>query len=407
LKKEDETNKEKAQSIMYMLEHTKMDEIIKSIEICFDPDNMNTMIQDDEATMLQYQAFETMMDECTGTVAAAPTDEQNEKSKWIIRMEMDAEVMLEKNISMDDIHFAITYAYGDTISCVYSDYNADNLIFRIRLKTFINKKKSNVIHSLDQSDEIYYLQNFQNELLNNLILRGVKKISNIIPRKISDALEEENGTYNRKEIWVLDTVGTNLLELLTNDDFDSIRTYTNDIQETFRVLGIEAARQIIYNEFTEVIEHDGAYINYHHLSLLCDRMTVNKNLVSVFRHGINNDDIGPIAKASFEETPEQFLKAARHGELDNLRGISANVMCGQDGYFGTSAFTILLDVNKTLSLTEKQIDIINSEEYIEKEFQGILDPNEPCSLNNITLQTNIKNIKPSDLGNDNEYDPFA
>ena len=84
LKKEDETNKEKAQSIMYMLEHTKMDEIIKSIEICFDPDNMNTMIQDDEATMLQYQAFETMMDECTGTVAAAPTDEQNEKSKWII-----------------------------------------------------------------------------------------------------------------------------------------------------------------------------------------------------------------------------------------------------------------------------------------------------------------------------------
>jgi hypothetical protein len=27
-----------------------------------------------------------------------------------------------------------------------------------------------------------------------------------------------------------------------------------------------------------------------------------------FRHGINNDDIGPIAKASFEETPEMFLK---------------------------------------------------------------------------------------------------
>ena len=102
--------------------------------------------------------------------------------------------------------------------------------------------------------------------------------------------------------------------------------------------------QIIYNEFTEVIEHDGAYINYHHLSLLCDRMTVNKNLVSVFRHGINSDDIGPIAKASFEETPEQFLKAARHGELDNLRGISANVMCGQDGYFGTSSAFISTEI---------------------------------------------------------------
>ena len=206
---------------------------------------------------------------------------------------------------------------------------------------------------------------------------------------------------------VLDTVGTNLLELLSNDEFDSTKTYTNDIQEVYRVLGIEAARQIIYNEFTEVIEHDGAYINYHHLSLLCDRMTVNKNLVSVFRHGINNDDIGPIAKASFEETPEQFLKAARHGELDNLRGISANVMCGQDGYFGTSAFSVLLDVNKTMALSEKQVDILNSEEYIEKEFQGIMDPNDPCSLNNISLQTNLKNIKQVDLGDDNDYDPFA
>ena len=39
---------------------------------------------------------------------------------------------------------------------------------------------------------------------------------------------------------------------------------------------------------------------------------------AIFRHGINNDNIGPIAKASFEETPEMFLKAARHAELIHL-----------------------------------------------------------------------------------------
>ena len=84
----------------------------------------------------------------------------------------------------------------------------------------------------------------------------------------------------------------------------------------------------------DVIEFDGTYINYHHLSLLCDRMTSVK-MISIFRHGINNDNIGPIAKASFEETPEMFLKAAKHGEVDIMRGVSANVMCGQEGYFGT------------------------------------------------------------------------
>jgi len=387
------------------LQHTKLKNIVKNVTICYDPDDLNTLIKTDQDIIIQYREFSEVLEQCLEESG----ESDDNKSNWIIRIEMNKVEMLDKNISMDDINFTLTYAYGNTINCVYSDYNADDLIFRIRLKNIMNnsKKKPNLLHPLDQSDEIYILKNFQDELLNNLILRGIKNISAVIPRKITDSLEEDNGSYNRKEIWVLDTVGTNLLELLASDEFDSTKTYTNDIQEIYRVLGIEAARQIIYNEFTEVIEHDGAYINYHHLSLLCDRMTVNKNLVSVFRHGINNDDIGPIAKASFEETPEQFLKAARHGELDNLRGVSANVMCGQDGYFGTSAFSVLLDVNKTLTLAEQQVDILNSEEYIEKEFQGIMDPNDPCSLNNISLQTNVKNIKQVDLGEDNDYDPFA
>ena len=221
--------------------------------------------------------------------------------------------MVDKNITMDDVHFALKYAYPDSITCIYSDYNADKLIFRIRLSNIImnNKKKTqSIAHPLDQSDEIYIIKNFQDELLNNLILRGIKNISNVLLRKITDSVDNTDGNYDKKEIWVLDTVGTNLLKLLALDNIDVNNTITNDIQEVYRILGIEAARQSIYNELTEVIEFDSTYINYHHLSILCDRMTVNKNLVSVFRHGINNDDIGPIAKASFEETPEQFLKAA-------------------------------------------------------------------------------------------------
>jgi len=136
-------------------------------------------------------------------------------------------------------------------------------------------------------------------------------------------------------------------------------------------------------------------------------MTVNKGLVSVFRHGINNDDIGPIAKASFEETPEQFLKAARHGELDNMRGVSANVMCGQEGYFGTSAFKVLLDLNEVTKHEAEQYDLEDDDELIEQEFGEIADPNDPCSLNKITQQSNITSIKQIDLGVDNDFDPFA
>ena len=167
---------------------------------------------------------------------------------------------------------------------------------------------------------------------------------------------------------MVDTVGSNLMDLLSLDYIDTTRTYTNDIPEIYRVLGVEAARQSILNELTEVVEFDSTYINYHHLSLLCDRMTCNDKIISIFRHGINNDDIGPIAKASFEETPEMFLKAARHGILDTMRGVSANVMCGQEGYFGTSAFQVILDLDKLAQVTVEEFVEENDNKYIEDQF---------------------------------------
>ena len=126
---------------------------------------------------------------------------------------------------------------------------------------------------------------------------------------------------------------------------DKHRTFSNDIKEMYHVLGIESARESINRELTEVLEADG-YINTHHKTVLCDRMTNTASMVSMFRSGINNDDIGPIAKASFEETPEMFLKAAKFAEIDSMRGVSANIMCGQEGYFGTNSFDLILDLEK-------------------------------------------------------------
>ena len=116
----------------------------------------------------------------------------------------------------------------------------------------------------------------------------------------------EEGNYVKREAWVLDTVGTNLMDIMALDYIDKYRTVSNDIVEIYKVLGIEAARQAIYDELADVIEFDGTYINYHHLSMLCDRMTATLKMVSIFRHGINNDNIGPIAKASFEEARDVY-----------------------------------------------------------------------------------------------------
>ena len=411
LKHDEQTDKDKASVIQYMLEHTKLQEVVKTVEICFDPDDLNTLISEDKSTMSQYREFENMIDDC---LSQEVSQDENEKSKWIIRMEMDPEVMLEKNITMDDINFTLNNTHKDEISCVYSDYNSDKLIFRIRMNNILKNGsgkggKKPKVNPLDQSDQIYILKNFQDQLLDGIVLRGVKNIDKVILRKVKDNLVEKGGAYKKEDIWVLDTIGTNLLDVLGLEYIDPNRTISNDIVEIFNVLGMEAARQCIYNELSEVLEFDGAYVNAHHMALLCDRMTFSNKLISIFRHGINNDDIGPIAKASFEETPEMFLKAARHAELDTMRGISANVMCGQEGLFGTSAFQVVLDINEMIKLEEKyKYEYQDKDEIINNGlFTDIEEQTDICSLQNLQIQTNVSNIKAEEMGGENDYDPFA
>jgi DNA-directed RNA polymerase II subunit RPB1 len=409
LKEEDESQKDKAQSIMYMLEHTRLEEVVKSVEICFDPDNLSSVIEEDKNTVEQFKAFENMVDEC---IESSLTNDENEKSKWIIRMVMDPEIMLEKNITMDDINFTLKNSYDSQITCVFSDFNADKLVFRIRMNEVIkitssrSAQKKTKVNPLDQSDHIYILKNFQDQLLQNVVLRGIKGIDKVILRKIKDTVFEKNGIYKKEDIWVLDTVGTNMLDILALDYIDSTRVVSNDIVEVYNVLGIEAARQTIFNELVEVISYDGTYINYHNYCVLCDRMTATSKLISISRHGINNDNIGPIAKASFEETPEMFLRAAKHAELDNMRGVSANVMCGQEGFFGTSLFQVVLNIEEMMALEAvSEYKPVDDSVEIENFFGQVENPLDVCSKENLLIQNNVSNIKTIDMGNDNNYNP--
>jgi DNA-directed RNA polymerase II subunit RPB1 len=443
-KEDDESTPERVQEFIPMIEHTKFSEVVDTVEVCFDPDDLNTLVEQDRVVMTQYQDFEKLIEECvrdsviagTGGVPNVPGGETTAaaaaaaaggggsaaassattKSKWIIRIKIDPEAMLDKKLTMDDIHFAIKNSYGSEVSCAFSDYNDDHLVFRLRMENIAQNKKSggggggsSVSHKqnpLDQSDHIYMIKSFQDQLMNNIVLRGIKGIKKVMLRKIKNTLVKSDGVYTKKDSWVLDTTGTNLIHMLGLDYIDAKRTVSNDIQEVYRVFGIEAARQAIYNELSEVF--DDSPINYHHVCLLCDRMTVSSSMISIFRHGINSDDIGPIAKASFEETPEMFLKAARHAELDPMRGISANVMCGQEGYYGTSAFQVLVNMDEMMKQEAVEYRHTDANEEIDAAFKANssvgLDTDK-CGIPKLAIQSCVDNVKKVQLGKvDDDYD---
>ena len=90
----------------------------------------------------------------------------------------------------------------------------------------------------------------------------------------------------------------------------------------------------------------GIYVNYRHLSMLCDVMTAKGHLMAITRHGINRQDTGALMRCSFEETVDVLMEAAAHAEVDPMRGVSENIIMGQLPRMGTACFDLLLDAEQ-------------------------------------------------------------
>lgn len=385
--KENEQDKEKTIDVLNRIEHIKFKDIIHKCEIYYKPTDM---IDTSDPFMNYYNDVEEILKGVSSKgIGECKEDKYN---SWILNIYLDYKTMFYRNLTIQEIHYTLNEIYKEQIKCYYSDLNESQIVFRIKIKKHLN------VNYKDETDDIYLIKSFQEKLLNQIVLRGIHKIQKVNLREINNYMNYDGDVYTKNKIYVLDTIGSNLSEILTLDFIDYKRTYSNNISEMLEVLGIEAARKCLFNEIKEVMEFGGTYINHHHISLLCDRMTCNFKMVSIFRHGINNDDIGPIAKASFEETTEMFLRAAKHGELDEMRGVSANVMCGQDGYYGTSSFSVYLNMNEVKEFTKVSI-----KEKKEEELNLYLNTG-LCTIDNIKIKHNLKSENVDRTIDDDSYE---
>ena len=295
--------------VLNKIELTSLKDLVKSINIYFDPDESNTNVKDDKEILEVYRIFEKI-DPCLS--------EDGQGCRWIIRFEFDKQDMINKNITMEDIYHKINMYYGSDIRCVYSDDNSDKLVFRIRVMKF--RKSEN-----EKMNDLNILKQISQNMREKVIVKGIEGITNVSMYKNKTNSEVVGNNYVNKEEWVLATSGINLLEIWNSANVDYTRTHSNDIYEMYEMLGIEAARTVLLNEIREVINGSGNYVNYRHLSLLCDIMTNKGSLMSIDRFGINRGNIGPLAKCSFEETTDQLFKASIFGEIDLLNGVSSNI----------------------------------------------------------------------------------
>jgi hypothetical protein len=250
---------------------------------------------------------------------------------------LDIKILYEYIISLQSIAENMCSEYDDIIVI-------PSPLEKHQLDIFINV--SQVQHEDFDSIAIahqIYIDNVVIPTLFDIVVCGIPGINNFFFKRYNkdDKFMATIPDGAGKTGWMVETQGTNYLKLLAHPKMHSSIVISNNMWDIYESLGIEAARQFLIDEFMNVVSSDGTYINICHVMLLVDLMTFSGSISSISRYGIKRDQAGPLAKASFEESLDNFLKAGVFGDVESTKGVSASIMCGKRSKIGSGLCDLL------------------------------------------------------------------
>tara|TARA_Y100000389_G_scaffold202280_1_gene247137 strand:+ start:744 stop:4703 length:3960 start_codon:yes stop_codon:yes gene_type:complete len=248
----------------------------------------------------------------------------------------------------------------DDYSLLYENDNHMNYSIGIKFKLdkekmFLNfidtqfvssKLEEYVQHIMYYDEHLHIFMDSDNEMndyyyLHDIILTELFDIQLCGIEGINDFFYQKDDNNH----WYITCDGSNMIELFKLDFINIYETHSNNMWEIYSIYGIEAVRQFLIDEFLYVVSSDGTYINERHVKLLVDIMTQHGVISSISRYGMKKDNSGPIAKASFEQSLDNFVKASFHSENELLNGVSSNIMCGKKINVGSNMCNLYQDLS--------------------------------------------------------------
>jgi len=210
-----------------------------------------------------------------------------------------------------------------------SEFKEIVLKLKKKFKRLNIKGKNNkiTVGAKEKEFTIKDLQKIKKKLLDTCV-SGIQDIKNSLVMKEGDD-------------WVIRTFGSNFLKIINFDEIDMMRSYTNNIYELAKVLGVEAARNAIIKETNSTMKQQGLDIDYRHVMLVADIMTFSGEIKPIGRYGVAGMKPSVLTRAGFEETIKHLVKASVRHEEDNFDAIFDNVMVNQQVPAGTGMFELV------------------------------------------------------------------
>jgi len=295
--------------------------LIELVDARKTPDTpMMTVHLDEEYASDRERAHEVVW-QIESTKILALGDVSTNVADMVVRIDLNEDTLQERWPTVDST---------EEIAGEISDVIQDNLGVETR-------QNGTVIQFGPESPSYRELLQLVEEL-RDIVFKGIEDISRVVIRKE----EMDDGS----EEFVLYTEGSAFGDTLEIEGVDASRTTTNNIHEARSTLGIEAARETIINETMNTLEEQGLDdVNIRHLMLVADIMCNDGEIQSIGRHGISGNKESVLARAAFEVTVNHLIDAATYGEVDDLNGVTENVIVGKPIELGTG------DVNLRMGAT--------------------------------------------------------
>lgn len=125
------------------------------------------------------------------------------------------------------------------------------------------------------------------------------------------------------------TTGSNISGLYARDDVDFTHTYSNNLYDILKYLGIEACRNYIIKEFIDLFAQDGQHVSYRHILLLADFITSRGNILQLIFSGMKRINNSAMYLSSYEHQLEVITKASLFGTEEKATSTAFAISTGQ------------------------------------------------------------------------------
>jgi len=338
-------NKDMANKISSYIRYTTFGQIRDKLEVIYDPEPYakDGYMEKDNVFNIYYTHNATKTS-CQTEITNLP---------WLMRIKLNREKMIEKEVTMLEIKSKFCNQwekrYNDIKNIKKEEKYILDKIIQCSVLSNSDNDETPIMHiRFDMTDfDFDLLNDFIDIIIDKFKLKG---IPNVLEKTAS--LEEpvinfnnDNQEFVKENQQIIYTQGVNLYDIRYLTGIDVYKTICNDVVQMYNVFGVEAARASLVHELYEAFSRHGVDVNYSHLSVLVDMMSINGFLASVDRHGMNKSDNEPLSRVSFEKMVEQLITAAVFNETDNMKSVSSRIMAGLVVKGGTGMCNVILNTN--------------------------------------------------------------